>query len=99
MVVPIGLIFSLPVLVVYYILFYLLTKRQIKALTIKITLCIVCIAGILIKFYEIKGELAFFMSMIYSASVVFPTFLFRVYERATELESAEDNLQEIKSNF
>ena len=91
--VPVGIIYSFPLLIVYYLLFYFLSRRQIDAVRIKLILCSVCIVGILITFYLIngsmefkdtmvfKGTMAFLLSMIYSGAVILCGFLFNVYRK------------------
>jgi hypothetical protein len=82
--IPIGLICSLPVLVIYYVLFLFLSKRQVKTFMIKIILTIICVAGIIITFLIIGGTIAPLMSKIYSTSVILPSLIFKIYQNKKE---------------
>jgi hypothetical protein len=75
-----ALFFSMPVLIVHYLVFNLLIKKQLKAFGIKLILCIISIAGIYIIFHLIRGSMEYIMSAIYSLSVILPSFIFKIYQ-------------------
>src|SRR5579863_1526186 len=80
MLIPFGMVLSLPVLIINYLIFYFLTKKGIKALGVKLILCITSISGILLTFHIIGGSTEYTFDILYSVSVVLPSFLFRVFQ-------------------
>ena len=80
--IPFGMLYSLPVLALYYFIFRLLTNKGVKALVIKIILCLLCIAGILVTLNLIHGSMIPLLSITYSCSVVVASFVFKIYRIA-----------------
>ena len=78
-----GLFFSFPVLIIYYLLFSLLIKKKIRPLVIKFILYLFSITGIYLTFALIHGSMVNLLSMIYSASVILPSFIFKIYRDNT----------------
>lgn len=78
--VPLGLIFSLPVFIIHYVLFIFLTKKRLKTLGIKLTLCITCLIGVFLTFHIIGGTSEHNFRILYSTSVILPSFIFKVYQ-------------------
>lgn len=77
--IPFGIFYSLPVLGLYYIVYRSLIRKEISPLIIKIILCLLCVAGIVVTLNLIHGSMVPFLSLTYSVSVVFSSFVFKVY--------------------
>lgn len=84
----IGLIFSIPMLLVYYLIFYFLIRKPLSALTIKSILNLATIAGILVTFYVIGGSATPDYSISYSIAVVVSSWLIKL--KNTESVSANE---------
>jgi hypothetical protein len=78
--IPFGLLFSLPVFTIQYVLFIILAKKRLKALGIKLTLCITCLIGVFLTFHIIGGTSEHNFRILYSTSVILPSFIFKVYQ-------------------
>lgn len=73
-----GIFFSLPVLIVYYFLFYLLISKPLSTLTIKSILNLVTIIGIVVTFILLGGSVAPDYSISYSIAVVICSWLAKI---------------------
>jgi hypothetical protein len=75
-----GLILSLPVFIIHYVLFIFLTKKRLRALGIKLTLCITCLIGVFLTFRIIGDTSEHNFSILYSTSIILPSFIFKIYQ-------------------
>jgi uncharacterized membrane-anchored protein len=89
--VPFGFFYSIPALLFYYLSFKILAARQLKPSIIRSILCVICIFGIYITFFIIKGSMANLLSEIYSASVILPSYVFKIYQNKAIANHKADN--------
>ena len=77
-----GIIFSLPVLVIYFIIFKVLTNKNKSSLLIKIYLTLLCLIGMYFTFYiMIMGEFKISLyTLPYPIGLIIATLIFRVYK-------------------
>ena len=73
-----GLYFSIPVFIITYIAFLILRDLDLPHNTIKLSLAIVAIIGIIITFYFISLYLLFSYTIIYSLSVIIASCILRI---------------------
>jgi hypothetical protein len=84
-IIPIGIILSTPVLLLYYSLFRFLIKKEVRALHLKFILLATVITGIILTFYCIGGTAEFTMTLLYSTSVLLSSFIFRISKKEEEI--------------
>jgi len=75
-----SLILSLPVLVIYCIIFYELGNK-VAANKLRLILNIICIIGICITFTVIKGTMAVDFAIAYSISTIIASLFFRIMKK------------------
>jgi hypothetical protein len=76
-----GLIGSLPLLGVCYLIFYLFIRRGLPEFYTKIILILISIAGIMTSFYYFLGNNASLrIDSIYSIAVILSSCIFKIYK-------------------
>jgi hypothetical protein len=79
--IEIGLLFSLPVFAIYFVIFKILTYKSKSSFLIKNYLNIICTIGIFITFYIMSASKTnIYFSIVYSVSAILSGFIFRVYK-------------------
>lgn len=76
--VMIGLLFSLPMLALCYVIYMVLIRKLASAILIKVIVNLITIAGIFLTFHLIKGSMALMLSLIYSVSVILASIFYRI---------------------
>jgi hypothetical protein len=80
-----GIIFSLPVLIIYFIIFKVLTNKNKSSLFIKIYLTLLCLIGMYFTFY-IMGEFKILLyTLPYPIGLIIATLIFRVYKEKKKI--------------
>ena len=74
----IGFIFSIPMLLVYYLLFYFLISKPLTTLITKSILNLITIAGIFVTFIVVGGSTAPDYSISYSIAVVICSWFIKI---------------------
>ena len=76
-----GLVLSLPTLLLCYLVFSISSHKLNSSVLIKIIFIVVCVTGIFITFSLIGGSEAKVYSFFYSASVIISSISFKVYKK------------------
>jgi hypothetical protein len=80
-----GTIFSIPVLIIYFIIFKVLTNKNKSSLLIKIYLTLLCLIGMYFTFY-IMGEFKISLyTLPYPIGLIIATLIFRVYKEKKKI--------------
>jgi hypothetical protein len=76
-----SLLFSLPLLCIFYILFLLFTLKQLPSKTVVILIDSICIIGVFITLNYIRGNMNLMNNMIYSLSGLLSSVIFKIYKK------------------
>jgi hypothetical protein len=77
-----GLFFSIPVFVIYFVIFKILTYKNKSILFVKTCLNTICTIGIFITFYIMSASTTnMYFSLVYTVSAIISSFVFNVYSQ------------------
>jgi hypothetical protein len=80
--IEIGFLFSLPVFVIYFVVFKMLTYKNKPALFVKIYLNIICAIGIFNTFYIMSvSRTNVYFSLVYTSCAIISSLIFKVYSK------------------
>jgi hypothetical protein len=82
-----SLILSVPVLAIYYTCYYLLRKKMISAIMLKILLDGICIICIFILFAIMAGSLEFVLSTVYSIGVTLVSLFLKIKRKEPKISN------------
>jgi hypothetical protein len=81
-IIEIGLLFSLPVFVIYFVIFKILTYKNKSSLFVKIYLNIICAIGIFITLYIMSfSRTNIYFSLVYIVCAITSSTIFKVYSQ------------------
>jgi hypothetical protein len=88
-----GTLYSLPVLFICIVSFNILIKNLSSPLLIKALLNLICIIGVLLTFKIISDSDEFDLRLIYSASIILSSLLYRVRTKKENTDEFSSSTQ------
>jgi hypothetical protein len=88
-----GFLFSMPALLLYYLLFHVLATKQLSTLVQKLILISFSVFSIAFAFWLIKGKAVFELGIIYSIAAIFSGCILKLKSRKEALPTTTATMQ------